>query len=298
MLIQPNPDSALNARAGQLLQEDYETFAHQAKLMTSIHATIPANLEVAVMEAKSRVEERSKLIEAKSKPQGKSSSLPSPAKVVRPGRLLKWNVVDLSESDDEEDEVAASKENDPSLSPSPVNPPSPRRSNILGKRPLCDLPTPLDTESEGEEKCSDMTISERNVANNTSYFPAQSLAAGTGTLQLKSPKLVEHSRSFNFVSRTKDPSSSQAATGLMITPSEVSSEDLAPATKRVCSREEKENVASISGEKKDVPTTMLQSATLASNVGQKVSSARNVSSASSSSAGSGKGRMRIGVRRL
>uniref|UniRef100_A0A7S3VLF3 E2 ubiquitin-conjugating enzyme n=1 Tax=Dunaliella tertiolecta TaxID=3047 RepID=A0A7S3VLF3_DUNTE len=38
LLIEPNPDSALNEEAGRLLQEDYEEFAGHARLMTSIHA--------------------------------------------------------------------------------------------------------------------------------------------------------------------------------------------------------------------------------------------------------------------
>ncbi|KAJ5561869.1 Ubiquitin-conjugating enzyme E2 [Penicillium sp. DV-2018c] len=54
LLIYPNPDSALNASAGALMQENYAAFAHQAKLMTSIHAPIPPHLKEAVTEAKLR----------------------------------------------------------------------------------------------------------------------------------------------------------------------------------------------------------------------------------------------------
>ncbi|KAG9775006.1 hypothetical protein ABEF95_012136 [Exophiala dermatitidis] len=57
LLIQPNPDSALNAAAGALIQEDYEAFSTQAKLMTRIHAPIPSHLTSAVQEAKRRGEE-------------------------------------------------------------------------------------------------------------------------------------------------------------------------------------------------------------------------------------------------
>lgn len=57
LLIQPNPDSALNAAAGALIQEDYEAFSTQAKLMTRIHAPIPRHLVRAVQEAKRRGEE-------------------------------------------------------------------------------------------------------------------------------------------------------------------------------------------------------------------------------------------------
>lgn len=39
LLIEPNPDSALNEEAGKLLLEEYQEYARRAKLMTSIHAT-------------------------------------------------------------------------------------------------------------------------------------------------------------------------------------------------------------------------------------------------------------------
>lgn len=38
LLINPNPESALNEEAGKLLLDDYEEFACRAKLMTSIYA--------------------------------------------------------------------------------------------------------------------------------------------------------------------------------------------------------------------------------------------------------------------
>ncbi|OJD19054.1 hypothetical protein AJ78_00926 [Emergomyces pasteurianus Ep9510] len=62
LLIHPNPDSALNSAAGSLLQDDYEAFARQAKLMTSIHAPIPKDMKVAVMEAKRRGDESGTVI--------------------------------------------------------------------------------------------------------------------------------------------------------------------------------------------------------------------------------------------
>ncbi|KAK5114875.1 hypothetical protein LTR62_002033 [Meristemomyces frigidus] len=51
LLIQPNPDSALNAEAGALIQQDYAAFERRAKLMTGIHAGVPVELEDAVKEA-------------------------------------------------------------------------------------------------------------------------------------------------------------------------------------------------------------------------------------------------------
>lgn len=38
LLIEPNPESALNEEAGKLLLEAYDDFAKHARLMTSIHA--------------------------------------------------------------------------------------------------------------------------------------------------------------------------------------------------------------------------------------------------------------------
>lgn len=54
LLIHPNPDSALNAEAGALIQEDYEAFARRAELMTSIHAIVPKAMQAAVKEAQER----------------------------------------------------------------------------------------------------------------------------------------------------------------------------------------------------------------------------------------------------
>lgn len=56
LLITPNPDSALNADAGQLIQEDYANFSQRARLMTSIHAVVPRSMQAAVKEAQTRGE--------------------------------------------------------------------------------------------------------------------------------------------------------------------------------------------------------------------------------------------------
>jgi len=63
LLIQPNPDSALNAEAGALIQENYEAFARRAQLMTSIHATVPKALQTAVSEAQGRGHEGDKQVD-------------------------------------------------------------------------------------------------------------------------------------------------------------------------------------------------------------------------------------------
>jgi len=38
LLIEPNPESALNEEAGKLLLENYDQFCQRASLMTEIHA--------------------------------------------------------------------------------------------------------------------------------------------------------------------------------------------------------------------------------------------------------------------
>jgi ubiquitin-conjugating enzyme E2 S len=43
LIIEPNPESALNEEAGKLLLEDYEAFAKHARLMTQVHALASAS---------------------------------------------------------------------------------------------------------------------------------------------------------------------------------------------------------------------------------------------------------------
>lgn len=65
LLIQPNPDSALNQKAGALIQDDYTSFSRQARLMTRIHAPIPSYLTDTARDARRRGEEE----DASEKPQ-------------------------------------------------------------------------------------------------------------------------------------------------------------------------------------------------------------------------------------
>jgi ubiquitin-conjugating enzyme E2 S len=59
LLIQPNPASALNEAAGKLASEDWAGFCRRAKLMTDIHAAVPASLAQDVHDAQSRGEDTS-----------------------------------------------------------------------------------------------------------------------------------------------------------------------------------------------------------------------------------------------
>jgi ubiquitin-conjugating enzyme E2 S len=206
LLIHPNPDSALNAAAGKLLQEDYGEFARRACLMTSIHAPIPAKLRAAVMEARSRGEEN--------KPTG---STPNGMRI-RPDPVL-FAVDESDNESDYDDEATASKENDPPPSPSPIglNAPLPPRRPILGKRPLSDLPTPSPTDDDPQ-----LSPSERNIAANTPNLSSD-MACMTVTAdhsQRRSTKLAERDRGINLAG----PSMSSTHRG----------RDNSPAPKRVC----------------------------------------------------------------
>ncbi|KAJ5827153.1 Ubiquitin-conjugating enzyme E2 [Penicillium robsamsonii] len=198
LLIYPNPDSALNASAGALMQENYAAFAHQAKLMTSIHAPIPPNLNDAVMEAKLRGEEEGSILGQKEeeaiiqrrrkharthtatikKIARNTTAIEQPSQsssnpFAQPSPPATDDVMSDSENDDP---TSASKENNPTLSPSPVYfaPPSPRKT-ALGKRPLSVLSItyPEDDadlmliDSDNDNDTPAMTSNERNITANT-----------------------------------------------------------------------------------------------------------------------------------
>ncbi|OAX83698.1 hypothetical protein ACJ72_01933 [Emergomyces africanus] len=263
LLIHPNPDSALNSAAGSLLQADYEAFARQAKLMTSIHAPIPKDMKDAVMEAKRRGDESGTVIaEDEDRPATLSSrkttttstfptvvmKKPAAQKNPKNQRMAKLDIrvrevsmLSTSQSSglsrdrqpsneddsDTEDTGSASKENDPSLSPSPVTitPPSSQKS-VLGKRPLAVLASPSepdmvlvhsgDTDVDGNSLSSrsdddGMTPSERNIVANTlarelqlQLQPQQMQQVQTQEQPRKCPKLSELSRCVNDAGRVRD----------------------------------------------------------------------------------------------
>jgi len=324
LLIQPNPDSALNSAAGQLLQDDYKAFARQAKLMTSIHASIPSELSEAVLAAKRRGEEAgteiredaeqrratsqratsSSKVTMKQRPQlpqlGSGRTESSSSVISGHSASLQTSAdnpplhqLDDSEAlDDDVDETTASKENDPSLSPSPVSPafPSPRR-NILGKRPLSALPTPIDPDAE-EDDTNRLSPSERNIANNTPYFPsAQDCAGAPGPRPRKSPKLAERNKEVNSSGRVREENEG----GPVITPFE-DTDAVGEGKECVSLDEGKENVTEGNAWKEK---SCIVKKGLPPAVAAKPAAIRKVSAASTSSAGSGKNaKPRIGLRRL
>lgn len=56
LLVCPNPASALNAEAGQLMEEDFKEYERKAQLWAKMHAAVPAHMRYAVEEARSRGE--------------------------------------------------------------------------------------------------------------------------------------------------------------------------------------------------------------------------------------------------
>lgn len=310
LLINPNPDSALNSEAGKLLQEDFDSFARKARLMTSIHARIPPNLKAAVADARTRGEEKPK----------------QRIKIFESG----------DQSDVEDDESSASKENDPSISPSPVSPPPTlpvRRNTVLGKRPLSDLPTPEEPPSEDEQQRG-LSASEKNIVANTPNLsqglsslsfsnlpPTCASAAKTpasasfaGEPHSSRRHAVPHARSADRSSEAHALSSFaftgiptlNAGYSLNANPIEA---DQPPSKKRAFSEEGKENVAEARGSpprqaaalpEKLKPAPMGQGQGLGLGLGAKSASigpAPKKASAAAAAAAA-KNKPRIGLRRL
>ncbi len=57
LLVEPNPDSALDAEASRLMQEDWERYEETARLWTSVHASErPACFEDNEVEAATKLQ--------------------------------------------------------------------------------------------------------------------------------------------------------------------------------------------------------------------------------------------------
>jgi len=202
LLIEPNPNSSLNAEAGRLIQDSYDDFSRQAKLMTSIHARIPLSMRDAVRQAQNRGEgvtssarHARRIQTAPAHSQTSTNPLlpthqPSRA-TTNPVHQGGPRIHEDAECDEEVEDDA--KENDASLSRSPVAQPAalPIRRPALAKRPLSDLPAPPEPASDAEPEHAGMTCSERNIAAN-----------GSADLALKTPNL---STSFSGCSLAHPP---------------------------------------------------------------------------------------------
>ena len=265
--------------------------------MTSIHASIPAILLEAVAAAKSRGED------TKSVP-AKQASRKRPHLALE-DLSVPFQVVHDQDTDASDDEATASKENDPTLSLSPVYPPipSPRRPQL--KRPLSDLPTPTETDSDdGDEFSTGRTASERNIAANTPNLSSNIARMAVSEYSITGSNLVERSRSFNFAGRDRD----EGATALMIAPFEdqtgdgtaVNEETYQPPTKRLCSGDEKENITEAQQVKPVLSTKLVTIAgpTAKSSATGNLRAVSNAGGSSGATSMRAIAKPRIGLRRL
>lgn len=265
------------------MQEDYEAFARQAKLMTSIHASIPREMRAAVAEARRRGDDSTSDIpeEKKGRPEVPRAAASSTSVVMkrRPHPLRSVQSApastDHAESEDEDDDPAsASKENDPSLSPSPVSPiPTSPRRHVLGKRPLSDLPPPLDPDLEAEGNDDAGSPSEQNITNNISRTP-QPPSQSSGAPMRKSPKLMELVKGVNASGRIRD--------------------DDAQIYEDSNTGEGKENMGS-GGQEKATP---IEKKAVAGSTPNGTGTPKPASVRKASAPGTGKGKARVGLRRL
>lgn len=263
--------------------------------MTSIHAGIPAELREAASAAKRRGEDprttTSEDTERRVTIKGKSASSSSEVMKKLPQRITSTQSAPLprliTQNDDsagEEDEKSESKENDPMLSPSPVSTQVPRRPT-LAKRPLSDLPTPVEPDEDSADAPL-LSPSEQNIANNAS-------PTSIGESSRKGPRLAERSTSVNFTGRGLQD---VEANGLAAIPFEASStDDSVRSAKRVCSEEGKENVSEnhrfMSLPERSLPMP-------GDTIKASLSAPRKASGPGSLGVGGVKGRSRVGLRRL
>lgn len=138
LLIQPNPDSALNEEAGKMIQTDFAAFENHARLMGSIHARVPADLRAAVDEAVRRGD--------------------GPTDEQDTGSENQENDENAENHAADDIEMHEDKENDASLSPTPVlqRPALPVRTGV--KRPLGEMMIPMEEDKENDN--------EKNIAAN------------------------------------------------------------------------------------------------------------------------------------
>ncbi|KAL8739079.1 MAG: hypothetical protein Q9181_000261 [Wetmoreana brouardii] len=171
LLINPNPDSALNSTAGHLLQEDYEAFAQHARLMTSIHARISHDLQSAVTAARVRGEAAGILGRDDTNPQPRTDREPvswsrtegvavpeaptATLPITSSPTLGSSNRIDV-------DVEETSKENVPSHSSAQALTKGARKMTLL-KRPLSDLPIPRESDVETNVHVNSSTA-ECNIA--------------------------------------------------------------------------------------------------------------------------------------
>ncbi len=187
----------------------------------------------------------------------------------------------------EDDESSECKENDPMLSPSPV-PALLQRRPTLTKRPLSDLPIPIETHSDSGHAPL-LSPSEQNIANGS-----DSTSSNTkGGSSRKGAQLAERDTSRNTNGhRLLDVDLDDMATQPL---EDQIAEDGPRPSKRVCSEEGKENALEEHSYIR-LPDWPLPVMTGMSR--ECLSNSRKASAPGSTSVGSVKGKSRVGLRRL
>ena len=281
--------------------------------MTSIHARIPPELKDLVEAAKQRGEEpgtmRKDNVEARPSMARKPASTSSvimkkvpqltAAQSDSTARSISAPIPPSQPADESSDDEVENDENDPSLSPSPVTVPatSPRRPAHT-KRPLSDLPTPVDPDSDNASG-STLSPSEQNIAANAPFVPptASPSSAEAQEHEQEVVKLAERRRSVNFTSSRSQQDSSTTTVFRPFEDAEEKGEGEERPKKRVCSAEGKENC----GENPVEPPVAVEPPRSASSnmiAPKPVITSTTPRKASAAAAAAAKAKSRIGLRRL
>ena len=263
--------------------------------MTSIHASIPLDLREASINARRRGEDPGtalrKGVNERPELRGKGTSLSSVIMKKLPQRIASDQSIQAQRDDTqtpnnsagEDDNMSASKENDPSLSPSPVFPPG--RRPTLTKRPLSDLPCPIEPQEPQETSC--LSPSDQNIINNAP-------SGSTSEAVHRGPQLSERNSSANTSGRIiNDPNNNCRAVSA---PESMDAENGRPA-KRICFGEVKEHAHSGSrygdGKQEQAKPTVLSSV-----LGNVPPTGARKASAPSVLGNAKAGKPRVGLRRL
>ncbi len=251
--------------------------------MTSIHAPIPQNLKDVVLEAKRRGE--SDVNRIQSEPAERPATLRATSNtssvVMKKAKGMQQDNARVPpqpsfaegapENIEEQDDT---KENDPAQSFSPAIPSSESmRKNILGKRPLSELPTPVDTEA------TDTTASDLNILAGRKS-PAEILPVAEPVR--KSPKLHVSTPDTNGHGRIREDDSASIATDN-------------PSRPVTTGHEEKENVREDQRHSTDFPQIVSKTPSPQAVSGPPRPTLRKVSNLGSSRS---KAQARTGIRRL
>ena len=260
--------------------------------MTSIHASIPSDARDAVILAKRRGEIAGTAVEedTEKRPMTKGEpASPSTRHLMRKlpecvaheqsaPSTLHQALEDESPASEDEDDISASKENDPLLSRSrvPVPVPSSRRPS-MAKRPLSDLHIVKPEHDTIDAPC--LSPSEQSAVNNA--IPLTSITTSHSSRKGLQP--AEKSQSINKAGHNHDING-------------MGSDDFdGRPIKRICSDFGKEDTLETRGARKLIETRLL---TIGAASKISVPNSRKASESSSSGTSSVKGKARVGLRRL